>query len=332
MHYPILPTYILLLLSLGSFLVLALGGDWLTKGSVSLALRLNIKPIVIALTVVAASTSMPEWITTVVGAFHGHDDLALGNIIGSNLANLGLVLAAVALISPITVEVCFVKKEMSVLLGAVFLFVVLGLMGAHFHGVLNWRGGSVLLLAGVGYFVFVLGEAKRVEPQVQKECAVKLKKQSVESLFYCFFFILLGTVALAVAADVLVGSMTQLAMRMGISQLLVGLTVLALGTSLPEMATCVMAALRRQHEIIAGNLIGSNIFNLLWVGGGVSTLFPLKVSHSLCYVEFPAMVLLTLIVWLFFFTGGRLSRVEGIVLLGVYVGSLLFCVFFERGT
>nr|WP_267908130.1 calcium/sodium antiporter [Cerasicoccus arenae] len=297
--------------------LLCLGGDWLARGAASLALLLKINPVVVGLTIVSISTSMPEMITAFIAAKGGNSGLAIGNIVGSNLGNAGLILGIAALIYPITIQNRLIKQEVPLLVIVTVMFTLMSMGGFLAAGEIGRLEGLLLLAGTAGYLFFMVFQAKRSGPTENEELTEELK-DPITSVAKCLSFVLIGAVFLALGAEFLVGSSVQIATRMGVSQVLIGLTLVALGTSLPELAASVAAALRKQSDIIAGNIVGSNIFNMLLIGGSVSTFYPLQVERRLFVIEFPSMVLLTLLLWFAFYTERKVTRLEGGFLVILY--------------
>jgi len=315
--YHSLSYLILAILLIGGLAMLCYGGDWLAKGAASLALAMDVNPVVVGLTIVSIATSMPEMITAMIAAAGGNPSLAVGNIVGSNLGNAGLILGVAALIYPITIQSRLIKQEVPLLLIVTIMFTLMS-MGGYVTGGQIGRVEGILLLAGTAaYLYFVTSQAKKSGLDEQEEISEELQ-DPITSVPKCVFFIVLGGVFLAIGAEMLVGSAVEIATRLEVSQVLIGLTVVALGTSLPELAASVAAALRKQSDIIAGNIVGSNIFNMLLIGGTVSTFFPLPVEKKLFVVEYPSMVLLTVLLWFAFYTQRKVTRLEGGFLLILY--------------
>ncbi len=301
--------------------MLCVGGDWLAKGAASFALILKINPVVVGLTIVSISTSMPEMITAFIAAAGGNSGLAVGNIVGSNLGNAGLILGVAALIYPITIQNRLVKQEVPLLLIVTVMFTLMSMGGFLAAGEIGRLEGILLLAGAAGYLFFMVMQAKRSGPEETTEIGEELAdelKDPIDSMGKCLLFIIVGSVFLAIGAEMLVGSSVQIATRLGVSEVLIGLTLVALGTSLPELAASAAAALRKQSDIIAGNIVGSNIFNMLLIGGSVSTFFPLQVERRLFVIEFPSMVLLTLLLWFAFYTERKVTRLEGGFLVTLY--------------
>ncbi|MGF1449318.1 MAG: calcium/sodium antiporter [Opitutales bacterium] len=309
--YSELSVLILILLLLGGLVMLSLGGDLLARGSASLALALNVNPVVIGLTIVAVATSLPELVTGLIAAGDGEDDLAMGNIVGSNLANVGLILGISALIFPLKIQARLLRKEVPVLVGVSVLFMIFCLDGLN-----RWEGG-LLLLAMLGYLYFVTRQAESLPPEEAKEFSPELQNP-IRSMPRCLLFVAIGGVLLWLGAELLVNSAAVLAEKAGISRVIVGLTIVAIGTSLPELAASVAAALRKQSDIIAGNIVGSNIFNIVLIGGGVGTTYTLEVHPSLFMLELPAIIVSSVLLWFIFNTQRQVVRAEGLILVVLY--------------
>lgn len=282
----------------------------------ALALKLRIEPIVIGLTVVSVCTSAPELVTSFVSGAAGNAGLAVGNILGSNMANLGLILGIAALIHPFAVRERLIRAEVPILVAVTVLFHMLALGG------LNRFEGAVLMLLMAGYLAYVVKASRRVRPPFVAEVEDELggargtAAMAVVQLFG-------GTLALLAGAEFLAGGGAELAHRIGVSDFIIGITIVAVGTSLPELAACVVAALKRQMDLVAGNLIGSNLFNMMLIGGSVPLFFPLAVDPAWLRLEFPAMLGLTLVMWRFVWTGRHVHRWEAVILLALYFGIIL---------
>ncbi|QYY37021.1 calcium/sodium antiporter [Ruficoccus sp. ZRK36] len=303
-------TLLLILLLLIGLAGLCFGGDWLARGAASLALLWNINPVVVGLTIVSIATSMPELITALMATGQGNSDLALGNIIGSNLGNIGLILGVAAIINPVKIQWRLIRQEVPILFVATLIFTLLCLSGYLIDGHLGRLEGGILLAGAAAYLIFLVLQARRAQKNIQEEYAEETG-EPVKSFWGCAGLITLGGIALWLGAELLIGSAVVLAERMEISNALIGLTIVAIGTSLPELAASVAAAIRGQSDIIAGNIVGSNIFNMLLVGGGVSTIFPIKIEGHLFLLEYPAMIIVTILLWMAFFTNRTVSRREG---------------------
>lgn len=295
--------------------LLVFGGDGLCRGAVHLARALRIPPVIIGLTVVSIATSMPELFTSLFGALRGSGSLAVGNIIGSNIGNVGLILGVAALLCPLTVRSRLVRRDVPILIVVTIIFLLLAWKG------FNRVDGIVLLALCVGYFAYLVKGARKGILDAPGEI-----DDPVHSLWGAVAWVVGGAIALAVGADCLVGSAVGIARKFGVTEVVIGLTVVAIGTSLPELAAAVAAAVKKEADLCAGNIIGSNLFNLILVGGAVAVVSPLEVEAALFYWELPVMFLLTLILWPFFWTGKVVSRPEGAILITLYVAFLAITV------
>jgi cation:H+ antiporter len=305
--------WLLLLLAVG-FLALAYGGDVLTSGAAAVSLNFKIDPIVVGLTVVSIATSLPEMATSFMAA-KDSPGIALGNILGSNIANIALILGIAAMIAPLKIKRRLIRPEVPILIVLTIIFSLFA-MGGSF----NRLEGLILLTLTVVYLIYVVRAAKvkYSRDQIIEGSDAIARKTTKAAIFY----ILIGGTLLALGAEVLVGASVEIAMRMGASELFVGLTIVAIGTSLPELAASVAAVRAGHGDMCAGNIVGSNIFNMLLVGGGVSAFVGMEVREELLLVEFPALILLSgLLLW-FFKSGHVVSRREGVSLLFLYVGIL----------
>jgi len=319
-----LPGLVLALIIVVGLCFLMVGGDWLCRGSASLAIRLNVAPVVVGLTVVSIATSTPELFTALVGVARDQPGLAIGNVIGSNAANMGLILGAAALITPIGVHYRLIRWEVPILVGVTVFFAVLVYAGSG----ITRLGGILLLLTTLGYMIFIVRTARgsRIEKEIEEEIP-----SAVSNVWGCLGFILVGTFFLWLGADLLVEAATESALRMGVSETLVGITVVAVGTSLPELGATIAAAVRKQSGIVVGNIIGSNLFNLMLICGVVGTALPFPVETALMRLEIPMLVGFTAIFSWFVVSHRKVSRVEGGLLLALYAGFILFSSVSQTG-
>jgi cation:H+ antiporter len=303
--------------AVGLFL-LAVAAEVLVQGAASLSRRFGLSPLVIGLTVVSIGTSLPELVVSVEAALAGSGGLALGNVVGSNIANIALILGIAALIAPIAVQAQVVRMDAPLL-----VVVSVGFIGLVWDGGLS-RGNGVVLTAGIlAYVFYTLHMAQRASPGVQEEADVVLPSQ--HSVLVDGGLIAVGIAGLLGGAHFLVTGAIDVAAALGISPVVIGLTVVAVGTSLPELATSVVAAWRGQGDIAVGNALGSSIFNLLGILGVTVLIHPLSTA-SLGWVELGIMVGLAVVVVPFLRTSYTLSRVEGGVLLLSYFGYVVYLV------
>ena len=306
------------LLSGLGLLILLLAGDSLVKGAVNLSLRLGVPALIVSLTIVAFGTSAPELLIAVQAVLEDAPGLALGNVVGSNIANILMVLGIPALMAVMHTSECDTRKTYKFMIVATVLFIALA-----FRGVFDWIAG-IVLLAALG---FVLFDAFREAHAHRKACteAVEEEEEEVEGADpdlpwkRIILFIFLGMVGLPLGADLLVDNATIIARTYGISETVIGLTLVAIGTSLPELATTVMAALRRQADVALGNVIGSNMFNLLAIIGIASLFGPIPVDDDFIELDLWVMLAASLLIIPFVFMLYDLNRLSGLALSGLYV-------------
>ena len=289
------------------------GADFLTEGAAALARRVNIPEIVIGLTIVAAGTSAPELFVSLVSALKGTPDLAVGNVVGSNTMNCMLIVGCAAMVAPMTISRSTVKKDIPFAVGASVLLMLLALNS--FLG----RFDGILLLAGfVSFMIYSLRQAKNGQGDATTE-----EKQ--QNPWLSALYIVLGLVGLVIGSNLFVDHASSLALALGISEGVVGLTVVAGGTSLPELATSVVAARKGQSAIAIGNVIGSNVFNILLILGLTATISPLQIE-GITTIDMAVMLLSVILVWLFSRTRYTVERWEGGLLLVIYIGYLVWLI------
>ncbi|MCR9111909.1 MAG: calcium/sodium antiporter [Rhodobacteraceae bacterium] len=309
-----------LLAGLG-LVILLLAGDALVKGAVNLSLRVGIPALIVSLTIVAFGTSAPELIISVNAVLDDKPGLALGNVIGSNTANILLVLGVPALLSVLHTSQCNTRKTYLFMIAASVLFIALA-----FRGTFDVISGAVLLAA----LTFVLVDAFREAQKHRKANAAALlaepdDPEEVEGAdpdmpwWQIIVFLVLGLVGLPLGADLLVDNASEIARRYGVSDAVIGLTLVALGTSLPELATTVMAALRKQADVALGNVIGSNMFNLLAIIGITTLVGSIPVDPGFLKFDLWVMLGASLLIIPFVFLKQDIGRVWGIVLTGLYL-------------
>ncbi|HPE43053.1 MAG TPA: calcium/sodium antiporter [Bacteroidales bacterium] len=312
-------TYILFVVG---FVVLILGANWLVNGSVSLGLRANLSPLVIGLTVVAFGTSLPELVINVFASFKGSSDLAIGNVLGSNIMNIFLILGISALLMPIHVERISMQRDIPVGLFATLLF---GLVAnGYFLGfelVINRFDGFVLLAVFGVYLWFTLKKGNGMEPDLDVE-----NKQPA-SWPKTILLILIGLAGLFFGGEWVSDGALEVAKALGISETAVGLTIVAAATSLPELVTAIVAAMKKNIGIVMGNVLGSNIINILVVLGTSAIINPLIYQTKL-NVELGMVIAanLALVVLIYLGKGFRLSRYEGISLILIYIVFIWFSI------
>jgi cation:H+ antiporter len=300
-----------LLLVLLSLLILFAGAEGLVRGSASAALRLGISPLVVGLTIVAFGTSAPELLVSIKATLAGQGDIAVGNVVGSNSFNIGIILGLAALICPVPAHRQIIRLDAPLALGVALLLPLLlrdGLLG---------RGEAGLLFAGlVGYTAFNVWMARRENALDPEEAPAVTRSAALDGAF-----IVGGLALLVFGSNLLVENAVILARLLEVSEAVIGLTIIAAGTSMPELATSVVAALRRQPDIAVGNVVGSNIFNILGILGVAGLISPLQ-APGIGAFDYGAMIGFSVLLIPMLYTGARLHRVEGVALLALYGGYL----------
>ncbi len=310
---------------LGLVLLVA-GAELLVRGASRLAARLGISPLVIGLTVVAFGTSTPELAVTVQAGLAGQADIAVGNIVGSNIFNVLFILGLAALIVPLVVSRQLVRIEVPLMIGVSVLFLVMALDGR-----ISGFDGMLLFAGIVAYTVFTVRQSRKESAAVQAEYAQKYGDgQSAERgrLPLQIALIVAGLVLLVLGAHWLVEGAVAFARHFGVSELIIGLTIVAVGTSLPEVATSIVAALRGERDIAVGNVVGSNIFNILAIAGIASMVTPggLAVAPALIHFDIPVMIAVALACLPIFASGHLIARWEGALFLGYYAAYVLYLI------
>ena len=295
--------YLLLLVGV---LLLLIGGDFLVKSAASLAKKLNISPFLIGVTVVSFGTSAPELIVSLKAAFNGSSGIAIGNVIGSNVANLALVLGITVLIRPVVID----SKKLQF---AWFSMLVASLMffGFSLDGILDRLDGFFLI---TGLILFLILSIRMRDDSFADE---ELEKTLKTNLIPVYF--ILGATGLYYGSELLVDNAITIAKSFGISEFIIGVSVVALGTSLPELVTSVIAILKGQSSISVGNLIGSNVFNIFAVLGITSAVNPLEADSFLIAIDLPIMLGVTLLTGVFLLISKQLGRIEGLLLITIYI-------------
>jgi len=299
---------------LGGFVILAAAAEGLVYGAASLARRMGVSPLVIGLTVVSVGTSLPELVVGIDAALAGTGDLALGNVIGSNIGNLALILGLAALVRPISVQTQIVRVDGPILAGVSILFV-----GLILDGALSRIDGGLLLAGIVGYVGYSLRAARTTSVPAQE--AVGDVVPSRHAAWVDVGLVLIGLLGLGLGAHLLVDGAVTIAEQLGVGPIVIGLTVVAVGTSLPELATSVAAARRGKGDLAVGNAVGSSIFNLLGILGATVLVHPLS-AQSLRWLDTGMMVGTALLILPLLRSERTLSRVEGAGLLLVYAAYL----------
>jgi len=317
-------------LSAGLFLVLGLvvliwGAEWLVKGASRLATSFGISPLVVGLTVVAFGTSAPELAVSVMSAFKGESDIALGNVVGSNLCNVLLILGLSAVIVPLVVAQQLVRFDVPVMIGVSFLVLPMGMDGS-----IGRLDGAILFAGAIAYTLHLIRQSRREKSvEVREEYENEYGATGPIHTFKNLGRIVVGMGGLILGSKWLVDSAVSIAESFGVSELVIGLTIVALGTSMPEVATSIVAAVKGERDIAVGNVVGSNIFNLLCVLGLSSLVAPagINVPDAALRFDIPVMIAVAVACLPVFFTGNRISRFNGATFLFFYVAYLVYLVF-----
>ena len=317
-----------LLAVFGGFILLTWSADRFVTGAASVAWNLNISPLIIGLTIVSLGTSAPEILVSGMAAWQGNAGLSIGNALGSNIINIGLVLGMTALITPLNVHSSILRRELPVLMGIMlFAWFLLqdGSLGRIDGSLL--LGGMVLLLAWMTRMGI---QSQGTRDPMDEEFAEEI--QTGISMKRALFWLLVGSIFLLISSRLLIWGAVSIAHHLGISDLIIGLTIVALGTSLPELAASLMSALKHEHDIAIGNVIGSNMFNLLAVLGLPGLIAPGPIAPAVINRDFPVMVGLTvaLFIMAYGFRGpGRINRYEAGLLLIAFIGYQTLLYFSE---
>jgi len=304
------------ILVLAGLLLLYYGAEYLVTGSSRLALSMGVRPLVVGLTVVAFATSMPELLVSLFAAVRGASAMAAGNVIGSNIANIGLILGVAALITPVVVARSTLTREVPIMVVA-----SLGLYLVAFDGVLSFLDGLLLFLCLLVFLAYCVVTARdpsipangQVEQAIREASAGRGKNVTL---------VVLGMAGLGVGAELMVRGAVMIATLLGVSEMVIGLSIVAIGTSLPELAASVMSAWKGEMDISVGNVIGSNIFNILFVLGICPMFNPIVIEARALQMDFPVMLAFcALLIALLTMISPRLQldRKRGMMLLGAYV-------------
>lgn len=315
-----------LLLIIG-FALLIKGAGYFVDGSSSIARLLHVSPLLIGLTIVAFGTSSPEAVVSIIAALEGSADVAIGNVVGSNIFNITFVVGLTAVLYPLTVQNDTIRKEIpfTLLAGTALLIFISDTFLQHAGINEITRSEGLILLLFFAVFLYYIFEAARKNRSENKTAYQQEAPGSKEGLTKQLLLTLAGITAIIIGGNLVVRSSTEIAYSFGMSETLVGLTIVALGTSLPELVTSITAALKKQSEIALGNIIGSNIFNIFFVLGATSVITPLAVdSRILLDVVF--MILLTIVILVFSRTNYAVGKYEGSVLAAAYVIYLIYII------
>lgn len=312
-------------LLIGGILLLLLGGDWLVKGAVDLALRLKVDMLVVGMTVVSFATSAPELLVSLDAAINGFTDISFGNVVGSNIANLALILGLTAMIFPMKVNQQSYRVDFWIMMfatGVLFLFI-------YWDRRLNFWESGILVVLLVIYNIFQIWASRRSRFKRLKKNPDEEPAKPKSSVYWMVGYLIAGIVALRFGATFLIDGSVQLAESWGVSERVIGISVVSVGTSLPELAASMIASFKGEQELSLGNLIGSNIFNILAVLGftGLFAELPVKNPEILNF-DIPYLIGLSLLLYPFmrFIRKGTIDRWQGLVMFLVYL-TYLYLIF-----
>ena len=291
-----------------SLMALYIGAGWLVQGSSALALKANISPLVIGLTIVAFGTSAPELAVSLGATLRGQGDIAIGNIVGSNIFNIGVILGVSATICPLQVKKQLLRIDIPIMLAATILFTIL-----FWNGTLGRMEGLFFLTGIIIYTLFSLLYSRKQEEEPNLELEEQPKHWAVDTLT-----IIGGLVVLVFASRLLVDNAVSIAKELGVSEAVIGLTIVAAGTSMPELATPVVAAYKHKTDIAIGNIVGSNLFNILAIAGSCSLMHPIE-AKNVNYIDLLVMLAISILLLPLMKSGQKISRTEGAALILIYV-------------
>ena len=310
-----------ILLIIVGLALIVFGADWLVDGASGIARRFGLSEFVIGLTIVGMGTSAPEMVVSFIGAFQGNADIAIGNVVGSNIMNTLLILGLTALILPMAVTPSNRKRDIPVNLLVTVLLILLGLEHTIFRigtdGLMRWDGGILLAV----FIAYMIRSFKKNQPDEEDAPA---KERSV---WLCLLMIAAGIGGLAFGGNLFVNHATELARTLGVSDKFIAITILAGGTSMPELATCVVAAAKKKGQLALGNIIGSNVFNILLILGGSALIHPLSFEH-ITYVDLGVLLLsaLALVSAQFIGKKNKIDRLDGSLFLLIWAGYMAYLI------
>ena len=310
------------LLLIGGLALIVFGADWLVDGASGIARRFGLSEFVIGLTIVGMGTSAPEMVVSFIGAFQGNADIAIGNVVGSNIMNTLLILGVTALILPMAITPSNWKRDIPMNILITVLLIVLGLEYTVFHigtNGLSRLDGGILIALFIGYMILSF---KGNKPDEEDSPA----KQ--RSIWMCILLIVAGIAGLAFGGNLFVNNATELARALGVSDKFIAITILAGGTSMPELATCVVAAAKKKGQLALGNIIGSNVFNILLILGGSALISPLSFDH-ITYVDLGVLLVSALALLTAGFVGRKkmIDRLDGGLFLLIWAAYMAYLIY-----
>tara|TARA_R110001592_G_scaffold126401_1_gene337739 strand:+ start:5793 stop:6722 length:930 start_codon:yes stop_codon:yes gene_type:complete len=306
--------YLLLILGLG---ILIVSGEFLVKGAVGIALKFNISTLVIGMTIVAFGTSAPELLVSIKAALEGHPEISIGNVLGSNIANLALVLGLTTIVLPINVQRSTIRIDWPIMMLATIAFSLFII-----NGIIDWWEGVLYIIALIAFNFFMIKKSSNdieINDEVEQE-------KSNKNFYKNVFFVIIGVVGLAFGANWLLEGAIQIAQNFGVSEYIIGATIVAFGTSVPELVTSLVAAFKKQTDISIGNLIGSNIFNLLAVLGITSVVKEIPVSIQVQTTDIYWLLGISFLIFPLMIYRNRINRVGGLILILAYITYIYFAL------
>lgn len=302
------------------FVLLFGGGELLVRGAIAVSRRFGLSPLLIGMTVVAWCTSAPELVVSMGAALEGHSDIAMGNVVGSNIFNVLGVLGAAALIKPIVVNPKGLRRDMTWMLAASIAISLIALGGE-----VGRLPGAVMLIAVAGYvwYSYRVESSRSGDPSAEVHTHEAEELEAPQSMWVGVGFFSAGLVALVVGSRLLIAGATAIAQQLGISDAVIALTLVAVGTSLPELATSVVAAVRGHSDVAVGNAVGSNLFNILGILGLTSLVRPIAVAEQIASVDVWVMSAVAIALTALLLGRGSIGRLAGALFLGLYVGYLV---------
>lgn len=306
--------------SLVGFVLLFGGGEWLVRGAVAVSRRFGLSPLLIGMTVVAWCTSAPELVVSMGAALDGRSDIAIGNVVGSNIFNVLGVLGAAALIAPIVIKTSELKRDT-----AVMLVSSIALALVAWTGEIGRLAGTALVAAVISYvWISYRSELRNnALPSAELHVHESEEIEAPSSVWVGVGYLAAGLVALVIGSRFLITGATDIARVLGVSEAVIGLTLVAVGTSLPELATSVVAAVRKHSDVAVGNVVGSNIFNILGILGITSLVRPIGVAEQIATIDVWVMVAVAVALTPFLLVTGRIGRRAGAVALALYVAYVV---------
>jgi cation:H+ antiporter len=311
----------LLLLILG-FGLLIVGAEILVRGAVQLATAIGISPLIIGLTVVAFGTSSPELAVSIQSAWMGQADLALGNVVGSNIFNVLFILGLAALVAPLLVSRQLIVRDVPLMIAASLLLPILG-----WDGSVSRLDGLILFAISIAYLAYSIRQSRKANQAIPDEVKADLAERQ-RPWYVNALLVIVGLLVLVIGSDWLVDGAVAIARSWGVSELVIGLTIVAAGTSMPEVAASIIASLRAQRDIAVGNVVGSNLFNILVVLGLAAVFAPNGVEVPMAAFSFdiPVMIAVAVACLPIFFSGRIIARWEGALFLGYYIAYTLYVI------